>query len=913
MLAKDHNAPEFRDWLRVGPEGGVILPFLRPNLLFYTWIEQSTGAQLIMPMAAFYARYIPSTKPSRTPKTYTQSLSKRKHEGNHQDLEASQKRAKTETGNKTDRLTQKHPQPPFNESRSGQLGVPEICHENDSIRPKTSHSNKPDCEGKEVLAKYSSIKAAKKSNSTFALRRKNGRDEAGAPDSSPGPAETPTVQSEKKKRKKRDSAQDEAMASGDEDHFAVRADKSQSIEGLSSRKHAGVRQKFEASKAKARMKASSKDANDQRKHSHGHSEDSSGGGPAAVELHGLEPLPQPPQVEPSTELPTYSILPGWMATPLRVPSSSTTDFKDLNLDKHLISNLQAKGMDKAFAVQAAVLPLLSAGNSRHRGDICISAATGSGKTLAYVLPLIQALKDLVGTKLRGLIVVPTRELVAQAREVCEVCAAGTGVRIATALGSKALKEEQNILVEQHTVYDPEQYKREREEPIDWTSFGLEDILAQADEDAPITNYVKKLVSKVDVLITTPGRLVDHLRSTPGFNLDDVQWVVIDEADRLLNESFQEWIEVVMPALNSDTATRSRNELLGELRLEIPERNVQKVILSATMTQDISKLNSLNLRNPKLVVTGDVPKPEIANEHGMAMGDKELITDNDDDNDGTFNLPPTLVEFAVSAGDGSEKPLYLLELLNSYILKAPEQRNGLRASLSKPPSKTSLGIRNASSLESDDTSSSDTSDTSDSDSDVSNSNSSSPSSTTRTSAAILTQTALIFTRSTEAAIRLSRLLCLLSPSLAPRLGTLTKSTKSSSSRKTLSRFRQGKLTFLIATDRASRGLDLPGLAHVISYDIPTSATTYIHRVGRTARAGREGKAWTLVGHREARWFWNEIGKSKEKRPIGEVRVGRGDRKVKRVNIEIGGNGDEEGLRKKYVDALRVLEQEVKGDT
>ena len=70
---------------------------------------------------------------------------------------------------------------------------------------------------------------------------------------------------------------------------------------------------------------------------------------------------------------------------------------------------------------------------------------------------------------------------------------------------------------------------------------------------------------------------------------------------------------------------------------------------------------------------------------------------------------------------------------------------------------------------------------------------------------------------------------------------------------------------------------------------------------------------MVGHREARWFWNEIGKSKENRPIGEVRVGRGDRKVKRVNIEIGGNGDETGLRKEYVDALRVLEQEVKGDT
>jgi ATP-dependent RNA helicase DDX51/DBP6 len=591
-----------------------------------------------------------------------------------------------------------------------------------------------------------------------------------------------------------------------------------------------------------------------------------------------------------------------------VPSTSIADFEDLNLDEHIISNLQSKGLDKAFAVQAAVLPLLSEGKSRHQGDICISAATGSGKTLAYVLPLIQALKDLVGTKLRGLVVVPTRELVAQAREICEVCAAGTSMRIATALGSKALKEEQNALVEQHTVYDPEQYKKEREQPIDWTTFGLEDILTQSDEDARTAHYVKKFSSKADVLITTPGRLVDHLRSTPGFNLDDVQWVVVDEADRLLNESFQEWIEVVMPALKSDAATRSRDELLRELGLEVPERHVQKVILSATMTQDISKLNSLDLRNPKLVVVGDLPKPQPANETGVAVEDTDPVPDAN----GTFNLPPTLAEFAVSVGDGLEKPLYLLELLNSHILKPPEQQNLLHASSSKTASsKPGLTIPNGTALESDDTSSSDSSDTADSDSssDVSDSISSSfgtPRPITRP-----TQTVLIFTRSTEAATRLSRLLSLLSPSLTPHLGTLTKSTNSSSSRKTLSQFRQEKITLLVATDRASRGLDLPGLAHVVSYDVPTSATTYIHRVGRTARAGKEGKAWTLVGHREARWFWNQIGKSKEAEASREVRVGRGDRKVKRVNIEIGGEGDKEGLIKRYEDALEVLETEVRG--
>jgi ATP-dependent RNA helicase DDX51/DBP6 len=868
----------------------------------HTWVEQSARAQPIPTMAAFYARYVPPSRPAQILETYDRSSFKRKHEGDGQNLEASQKRAKAATGNEPDALTQKQSQSSSQELQRGHLETRQAHQEKDSIRLKKSLSGEPNSDGKEVLAKYSSVKAAEKPNGTYASRRKNRRGESGALESGSRPTEVPVVHREEKKRKNKNGEQDEAAATGDENQSAVHADEAQPTNGLSDQTHAGVREKFEASTAKARINASSSHAHYARKQGHGHSEDTNEESAAAVELHGLEPLPQPPQAEKSSELPTYSTLPGWMATPLRVSSSSTTEFKGLNLDKSIVSNLQAKGLNKAFAVQAAVLPLLSEGKSRHRGDICISAATGSGKTLAYVLPLIQALKDLVGTKLRGLIVVPTRELVAQAREVCEVCAIGINLRIATALGNKALKDEQNMLVDQHTVYDPQQYKREREQQIDWTNFGLEDVLALSDEDTPITNYVKKFVSKVDVLITTPGRLVDHLRSTPGFNLDDVQWVVIDEADRLLNESFQEWIEVVMPALNSNAATRVRDELLQELRLESPQRNVQKVILSATMTQDISKLNSLDLRNPKLVVVSDLPEPHTANENGVAVQDTDPVPDAN----GTFNLPPTLSEFAVSVGDGSEKPLYLLELLNSHILTPPGQQNGLHASSYKTTSsKTGSDIANGTWIESDHTSSSDSSDSSDTaDSDSSSDASDSGSSTSTTRP---TQTALIFTRSTEAATRLSRLLSLLSPSLAPRLGTLTKSTNSSSCRKTISQFRQGKITLLVATDRASRGLDLPGLAHVVSYDIPTSATTYIHRVGRTARAGKEGKAWTLVGHREARWFWNEIGKAKEAGASREVRVGRGDRKVKRVNIEIGG----EGLRKRYEDALKVLGEEVRG--
>jgi ATP-dependent RNA helicase DDX51/DBP6 len=117
--------------------------------------------------------------------------------------------------------------------------------------------------------------------------------------------------------------------------------------------------------------------------------------------------------------------------------------------------------------------------------------------------------------------------------------------------------------------------------------------------------------------------------------------------------------------------------------------------------------------------------------------------------------------------------------------------------------------------------------------------------------------------------------------------------------------------LIATDRASRGLDIPDLQHVISYDVPGSALTYVHRVGRTARAGREGTAWTCVEHREGRWFWREIG-GKGKGVAGAGAGGQGiqraeGRRVQKVELEV----DVEGSKEKYERALAKLGEEVKG--
>lgn len=121
---------------------------------------------------------------------------------------------------------------------------------------------------------------------------------------------------------------------------------------------------------------------------------------------------------------------------------------------------------------------------------------------------------------------------------------------------------------------------------------------------------------------------------------------------------------------------------------------------------------------------------------------------------------------------------------------------------------------------------------------------------------------------------------------------------------LSQFQSGSLRIIIATDRASRGLDLPGLAHVVNYDVPRSLTSYLHRVGRTARAGNAGKAWTLVDEREARWFWNSIARAKE--------IDRLGKKVARSRVDVEhGVAFEPAMKDRYVDALEVLKRDVQG--
>ena len=576
------------------------------------------------------------------------------------------------------------------------------------------------------------------------------------------------------------------------------------------------------------------------------------------EYHGLEPLPQPAPADMYADVDAASALPQWLRNPVIVPLSESVPVSDLSLSQATIQTLEDKGYKDAFAIQASVLPMLLRGPKRHRGDICISAATGSGKTLAYTLPILEDIREKPVTRLRGLIIVPTRELVSQVRASFDVVGSKTGIKVGTAVGSKAFSEEQDLLVEKGQRYDPKAYEAENQKTIspeeELLNWNFDEILGPKGTD-DIEGYVIDYSSKVDVLICTPGRLVEHIESTRGFTLEHVEWLVIDEADRLLDENFQQWISIVLPQLEKTKQLDRREEAFFRTHRIPHQRNVRKIILSATMTRDISKIMSLKLSNPKLITLGN----HLANMQNTE-GNSAI------EGDANLQLPATLDESALPLPDVENKPLYLIRLIET-ILPEVELASENKARMSSQ-------MDNHQDSESGEHDGFTSSSPSDSESSSSEDMPQSPHQSRARLPASSTFGVLIFVNNNENALRLTRLISLLRPEWSSQISSMTKSSSSSSGRKILRKFQKRELSILIASDRASRGLDIANLSHILNYDVPTSLTSYVHRVGRTARAGRQGQAITLLGYHEARWFWNEIAKS-------PVVARTADKKVKRM--------------------------------
>ncbi|CAN8002654.1 unnamed protein product [Ixodes hexagonus] len=342
-------------------------------------------------------------------------------------------------------------------------------------------------------------------------------------------------------------------------------------------------------------------------------------------------------------------------------------FKSLGIVDVLCEACEQLKWKSPTKIQKESIPLALQGK-----DVIGLAETGSGKTGSFALPILQALLE-TPQRLFALVLTPTRELAFQISEQFEALGAGIGVKCAVVVG------------------------------------GI-DMMTQA----------LTLAKKPHIIIATPGRLVDHLENTKGFSLKALKYLVMDEADRILNMDFEEEVDKI---------------------LRVIPRERHTYLYSATMTKKVQKLQRASLKDPV--------KVEVSSK---------------------YQTVEKLMQYYLFI-PAKFKDVYLVHLLNelagnSFMVFCSTCSNTQR---------TALLLRN-----------------------------------------------LGFT-----AIPLHGQM-----GQAKRLGALNK-------------FKSKNRSILIATDVASRGLDIPHVDCVVNFDIPTHSKDYIHRVGRTARAGRSGRAITFV--------------------------------------------------------------------
>ena len=421
----------------------------------------------------------------------------------------------------------------------------------------------------------------------------------------------------------------------------------------------------------------------------------------------------------------------WMRQPTSFPSAHPVALDEVpGLDERLKATLHALDVSSLFGVQSAVWQHTGGGLKFDR-DLCVCAPTGSGKTLAYALPLVQGLAgQKTTTRLRALVVVPTGDLAFQVARVFEPLCRAVGLKVGV---NHASGRRRGDAAAAETVFEA----------------AFDDGSASAHD-------------QLDVLVTPPGRLVAHLRETqPGFSLARLQYLVVDEADRILRQSYQNWTPQVVAAAGA----RRPRTAVGELGAS--RRRLKKILISATLTRDPARLAGLFLHAPRMLAAAsdaEAPSPERAR----------------------YLLPEGLAETVVPVASGDAKPLALRALLR----------------------KTDTPV-------------------------------------------------IVFTASVEATHRLFLLLSSMDAAERKRderdenanffktiFAEYSSFAPQAARAEALRAFAAGDARVLIASDAATRGLDVDRVGAVISYDAPTHLKTYVHRVGRTARGGLRGVAYTL---------------------------------------------------------------------
>lgn len=353
--------------------------------------------------------------------------------------------------------------------------------------------------------------------------------------------------------------------------------------------------------------------------------------------------------------------------------SSAGTFQTMSLSRPILRGLANVGFTKPTPIQGKAIPIALMGK-----DLVGGAVTGSGKTAAFVVPILERLlyrpKKVPTT--RVVILTPTRELAIQCHAVATKLASHTDIKFCLAVGGLSLK--------------------------------MQEV---------------ELRLRPDVVIATPGRFIDHMRNSASFAVETVEILVLDEADRMLEDGFADEL----------------NEILTTL-----PKSRQTMLFSATMTSTVDKLIRVGMNKPVRV-----------------MVDAQRKTVN------------TLTQEFVRLRPGRE-----------------EKRMGYLIHIAKT---------------------------------------------------LYTERVIIFFRQKKIAHQVRIIFGLLGLSCAELHGSMNQTQRIAS----VESFRDGKVSFLLATDLASRGLDIKGVDTVINYEAPQNVEIYLHRVGRTARAGRTGIAITLA--------------------------------------------------------------------
>lgn len=444
-----------------------------------------------------------------------------------------------------------------------------------------------------------------------------------------------------------------------------------------------------------------------------------------------------------------AVLPPWLANPTIIANDlaagatrepvDTLDY----LSPNLKSALHAVGIDALFPVQASVIPWIIAVHAKPEPfrprDLCVSAPTGSGKTLAYAVPIVQVLQHRLQRRIRALVVLPVNELAVQVlkqfRKLCE----GTTLTCALLSKTGAFEAEQAQLVEQ---------------------------------------FEGEWHSRVDIVVATTGRLVEHLHSTPGFCLKSLQFLVMDEADRIMEQIQNNWLYHLDAHADGFLYGRAQPLCVAELE-NTSTRQPHKLLFSATLSQDPERLQRMQLFQPKLF-TAIVKRFEVA---------------------GTAS--------AGSAGGANVEQRG--EFVGKYTTPAGLQERICRTQAElKPLTLYSLIVENG------------------------------------------WKRWLCFTNSGESAHRLSFVLQQLLGAAA-KVEELSSGLSPAMRQSVLAKFQLGQINGLVCSDALARGIDVPNVEVVVSYELPRHVKTYVHRAGRTARAGKEGLAVTLLLEHEVQEF------------------------------------------------------------